>query len=241
MSNNELMNRGLPKWPGLLVSGTRVTEERAAEIIIRTSHWMPFTNDRAWEDEVREISGYPDIEYPKQNPDESDDDYMTRRRGHYDILRSARDEWEGKYGILNIGYLNNCRIASAWIFGPHGWIDWNGSVFCNTFNIGKWPSVESVYQEWETIAQAFPWLYLRSQLLDQEIDEDGEARPVVEFVVHDGTVDLVEPKEPIHRPAPIPLKKMTHDLANPYRERGCDSDTLRWAMDVTEMSCRKIS
>ena len=55
---------------------------------------MPFTNDRAWEDEVREISGYPDIEYPKQNPDESDDDYMAGDEGI--MTYSGRLEMSGR-------------------------------------------------------------------------------------------------------------------------------------------------
>lgn len=163
------------KWPRLLVVGQPITEEQADEILIRTSNLDFFSNDKAWErivaDELVEVGA----------PREPADGALSEER-----IRWYRefDAWKRSVGVLNLHYLGNSRIASAWIGGPHGWCDWSGVIGCNTYNIGKWPSTEEVDEDWAAIAAAFPYLDLTAQLLEEE----GEGALCGQWRVKDGQV-----------------------------------------------------
>lgn len=145
---------GDTKWPRLLVVGEPVTERQANEIIIRTTNWSGlFTNDKTWERGVSAVLtkfGHPGL-------------------GHHSTGWSdAVVAWQERIGALDLFYLNNNRIMSAWYGGPHGWCDWNGDIGCTTWNIGKWPSNLEVSEDWRAIAAAFPYLELRAQCVDDE-------------------------------------------------------------------------
>ena len=53
--NTELFNKGLPKWPAIVVKGKPVTEDQAKEIIIRTDSFYFGCNDRAWESKINSM------------------------------------------------------------------------------------------------------------------------------------------------------------------------------------------
>jgi len=144
----------LGKWPRLLVTGDRVTNEQADEIIIRTTSRMFFTNDKTWEKQALEILGIPELIY-------------GGGEGWAERFREHKAAWD-RLGNLSLEYLTTSQIASATIGGPHGWCDWNGWIFSDQHNIGKWPSHETVTKEWTKIAQAFPYLRLRAQLISDE-------------------------------------------------------------------------
>ncbi|QDJ96288.1 hypothetical protein Xoosp13_101 [Xanthomonas phage Xoo-sp13] len=163
------------KWPAMLVTGDKVTPEQARDIIFRTNGSYISTNDRDFEAKVMEYLGIPKGEYGYYNG--------------YDKLRE-------KFQSLSLHYLNNDRISSCWVGGFHGWMNWDGTVFSNNYNIGKWPSVEEVLEDWAAIAQAFPYLNLRCQLLNHESSEDiEEPKVTVEYVVKDGTVAMFLPED----------------------------------------------
>lgn len=187
----EMNSISLPKWPALLVVGEKVTPQQAQEINIRTSS-LPYlsTNNRKFSAEVYEYL------------------YKVKNLTNYWDYTGDINVTE-EYGILELEYLQNQYIASAWIGGPHGWCDWQGNIFANNYNIGKWPSVSQVYQEWCLIAHTFPFLNLQCQLLNKECSEhcnDEEnsketTRAVVQFTIEKGAVDLeVEPKSLILEP-----------------------------------------
>lgn len=166
----------LSKWPLLLVAGKSVTLDQANEILIRTNEWRMFSNDKLW---MREVYSAAGIKLNLQgNPDVTS-------------LRS----FEAKYSILPLHYMNNSRIASAWIFGPHGWCNWNGNIGCCTYNIGKWPSADEIIEDWRRIAVAFPFL----NLIAQYVPNEGEYRvPVLEVGVSGGTVEVTaNPKKSV--------------------------------------------
>jgi len=180
---DNIQQRGLPKWPAMVIVGDSVTEDQAAEIIIKTDTYFPnfkyASNDREFERSLCEMFGVDDEE------------------GHqYEVV----EEFRQKYGILDVEYLHNNHIVSAWIGGPHGWVSWEGRVFANTFNIGKWPDIETVAEEWQLIAEAFPYLKLTCQLFSGETCEE-DTEPVVEYVVENGNVLVHKPK---HRLGPHP-------------------------------------
>lgn len=173
--------RDLTKWPRLLVAGDSVTVEQAEEIIIRTNEWYLCINDHSFERAVYDAAGIDLVDELYSHPD----------------VQSMR-EFKRCYQVLHpLHYLYNSRIASSWVGGPYGWVDWNGHIGCDNYNIGKWPSHESVLSEWETIAVAFPFLNLRVQLVP---DEGAADMPAVEYRVHDGIVETIDgPNEWIMR------------------------------------------
>lgn len=224
----ELFNKGLPKWPALIVKGKPVTKDQAKEIIIRTDGLSFCSNDKEFEKDINEIMfgvreswmGLTEAVEKKFN--------LPKHQG-YDYTNAKREE----YGTLPLEYLRNSRILSSWIGGPHGWCSWNGYIGCNNYNIGKYPDVETVFNEWVEIAKAFPFLDLRCQLLSGETCEMG-AKPVVEYIVKDGKVELIEPAEQIDYPTDNAMQDVMNILHNPMRERGCTIEQLKEALEYTK-------
>lgn len=234
--NQDLFNKGLPKWPAIVVKGKPVTEDQAKEIIIRTDSFYFGCNDREWEAEInsmiygidagnaRNINELDDYLRKKHNIDEKD----------WTAYYTAKDSYSKKYGVLeDLNYLHNSRIASSWIGGPHGWCSWNGRIGCSNYNIGKWPSVEDVYNEWVIIAEAFPFLDLKCQLMNCEAGENEEPKPVVEYEIKNGKVKLYESKEILDYPV-FGSEDMIRRFSDPHAERGCSARTLKEAFEYVE-------
>lgn len=206
----------LGKWPRLLVRGDPVTEQQANAIILRTTalHYL-HGNDRAWNRAVHEVLGLvpDDIGYP------------TPESG-----RAVED----RLRILNLEYLTNDRIVSAYIGGPHGWCNWDGTIGCSDYNIGKWPEMEEVDAEWRKIAAAFPFLRLEAQL----VTDEGDGEVAVAWRIEDGRVLL--------RPRPAPREYLRPVVDNttggfaailagmPGRERGVTRERLAVALAEVE-------
>lgn len=170
------------KWPGLLVQGDKITEDQANELLLRTSTYLQPSHFGSYADDALALVQRlrPELEPPRY-----EDTFP------YDFL----------YPLKSIHNLENARINSSWVGGKHGWVDWDGSVRSNNYNIGKWPSAESVFSQWVAIARAFPWLNLRCQLLNCEMSEAaekpaGEVEVTVEYVVSDGNVTMTAPEDP---------------------------------------------
>lgn len=202
------------KWPRLLVTGQPVTEEQADEILIRTDSWHMMANDRGWAQQLCEVAaefGYP----PPCGSRASTEENLARWR--------KWDTWTTNLGVLDLGYLNNDRIISSWIGGPHGWCDWDGTIGCTTYNIGKWPSTDELTKEWQTIAAAFPYLTLTAQV----VEDEGEGALAGMWRILDGTVTYrPNPTSRIADPADpqfVPAEWAT-------QERGCSIDRFRQAL-----------
>ena len=152
--------KGLPKWPALVVKGKPVTEDQAMEVIVRTDNFYFGCNDREWE---RIING---IIYDIEISSIHSKDFETQFKKKYGIENQSdyyakQEELKELYPPLDLAYITNSRIASSWIGGPHGWCSWNGKIGCSNYNIGKWPSVEEVYNDWVKVAEAFKFLDLK--------------------------------------------------------------------------------
>ena len=232
--NTELFNKGLPKWPALVVKGKPVTPDQAKEIIVRTDGFYFSCNDREWEKEINDII----YGIREGNYSEKFDAELKKRHGlqekDWNGLFSAKDSYLSKYKpVSDINYLNNHRIASSWIGGPHGWCSWNGRIGCSNYNIGKWPSIEEVYREWVSIAVEFPFLELKCQLMNSEAGEDENPIPVVEFEVKGGKVDMYEPKEILDYPV-FGTEDIVVRFSDPNAERGCSLQTLKEAFKFVE-------
>jgi hypothetical protein len=197
-----LAGRALPKWPAMTVVGERVTPEQAEDILLVTNNWWHMCNDHAWEREVYAAVGL------STNIDRFDSAFLAELQQLCDRL-----------GVLSLGYLENARIMSAWIGGTKGWCDWNGQIFTNNYNIGKWPSIEDVHDDWVQIATRFPFLNLKCQLWNKEASEEGETHPVVQFDVRDGKVLLREPENLGVVPAFNVMASLTTSLGGFRSER----------------------
>lgn len=235
VSKEEAFKIGLPKWPMFEVWGAPVTRQQASEILIRTNHWPVSINDDLWEDIIEEVTGVPAELYPyrKEGMSEADRDvqFQKNEKRFQDFLE--------KYKVLLLDYIANDQIGSAWIGGPHGWCSWDGFIGANTFNIGKWPDVESVYNEWELIAKAFPYLNLHCQLYNGEACEEG-TKPVIRFRILNGTVTCMMPVDREAILCAVDRDSLFRErFENPYAERGCTKERLIEALKDTEESLKR--
>jgi hypothetical protein len=205
----------LTKWPRLIVVGENVTPKQANEILVRTHNWGWFmTNDKEWEGMVRNLVGAP--------PERS---YLGEE---------GKKAWEEqkafvkKMRTLDLEYLGNQRIMSSWIGGPHGWCDWDGTIGAANYNIGKWPTVDDVAEEWCTIANAFPYLKLTAQLVP---DEGESPMSVARFEIADGGVTTSETvEEPLRKPEELDMVTMLTTIRSYDGERGVDFQRLHQAV-----------
>jgi hypothetical protein len=190
MSNKkELLNQALPKWPTLLVKGDPVTQDQAAEIILRTDSYFKWMSSNA-DAYDREFVTMFDRPYDGHGVGKCK---WIDEIGNFQERCIADNAWHEKLNRIQLEYMGNSQICSSWIGGPHGWCDWEGNISTSNYNIGKWPSCEEVYDEWVRIAKSFPFLNLKCQLMDGETCEES-TKPVIEFHIANGKVKVVKPK-----------------------------------------------
>ena len=138
------------KWPAMLITGEKVTEEQAMDIIIRTDEAVVNQNMYTFgnnQDFGKQWAKLIDVRYD------------------YDESVYSRSEC---INFVSLEYLYNHLLGSCWIGGSHSWIWEDGSIF-RFSNIGKWPSTKEVFDELKRIAQAFPYLKLKATLFDEKV------------------------------------------------------------------------
>lgn len=198
----------LTKWPRLLVVGDPVTPQQANEILIRTDLWTGFGYDPHFEDAVYAMIGLDLDPY-------SETDW------------NRLDKFRDSINAIPLSYLYNDRIASSWVGGPFGWCNWDGTIGCSTFNIGKWPSVEGVLQEWQDIAAAFPYLNLTAQL----VPDEGEAGlAAVTFRIEGEMVSATVEDAPLIRP----VEEFGMDINSLINGRGSIGVSLKRLAEALE-------
>lgn len=183
MSDEKLLNRGLPKWPQMIVTGPRISENLALEVIRRTDLWFMSgggCNDRDGDRRLVQRFRMPHYQDYAERPPEGFDWCAHWDRG---------ERWKKAWGAIETGYVHNNWIGSS--FGPHGWCHPDGQLYYID-NVGKWPSIEEIRADWQTLASAFPFLTLTVTLMSDESCVDN-TRPVVAMGVADGQVRLMEP------------------------------------------------
>lgn len=223
---NPLFKIPLPKWPEMRVEGKSISEDQAAEIILRTDYTSRHVllNDKEWENTVIKT-----LKTPKIN-DEcyklEDNEYQKEIEKYNKKL----DKYLSKIKyIQDIEYIRPDRIGSVYVGGSHGFVDWDGTIGTCGHNIGKWPSIQNIHYEWKVIAREFPYLDLRCQLFSGENCEENTS-PIVEYIVKDGVAEIKNPTEAI-----VYRKEWGFDLEKQafiLNERYCTVKNLKHAMRV---------
>lgn len=239
MKNKDFFDLTLPKWPAMVVVGRPVTREQAMEIIIRTDDLYFSSNDHSFNKQLNEY--FFDVEIEGEGYFELDTAIRTKlgispeeKNNYHREVYDYSDNKRLEVGHLNLEYLRNSRIVSSWIGGAHGWCDWNGNILCDNYNIGKWPSVEGVYNEWKIIAKAFPYLDLTCQLINHEVsceDMVDNPSPIVDFIVKNGKVRMKKPNGYLRTPS---FPEFSFYVFR--NERGCTINQFKEAVD----HCRNI-
>lgn len=159
----------LPKWSQMRVIGKPITPSYASEIIRRT-------------DLIFHQPYYSHIGY----------DWLAKTLGMPNTTSFTElRQWQQRWGLIYTDYVHNDWISSSFIYGANGWCHPDGSLYFQ-FNIGKWPAVSEVVEDWQTIANAFPDLCLDAMLMDKE-DSDPDPNLVCAILVRG-------PKVVVHSP-----------------------------------------
>ena len=201
-----LLDRGLPKWPQMLVTGAPLEQEVAMEVIRRTDTFLADGhggNDREWAARTARALRLPRIE------DLGPTTGVGRDGEHVDRLRTVwerQEAWQEAWGLVRTEYVHNSWMACSFIGGPHGWCHPDGRVGY-VDNVGKHPAVAEMARDWVVLAQAFPWLDVGITLMSGEGCE-AHAEPVVSFRVRGRDVRLVEPsQEDVHAQHPEAIRR----------------------------------
>lgn len=220
------MGEYLGKWPEMVVTGDPVTREQANEILIRTMHrnYWNSCNDREWTAAINEVLGFKDV-------------YASKTfEARMDVWGENSDLMDS-LGVLELEYIYNSRIASAYIFGPHGWMNWDGTITGNpSYNVGKWPEETELIEEWERVAEAFPYLNLEIQFFtDPGWTGEDEVEPAplaLVLKVKDGAVTVVEDWSTVFASVPVTPSSITiPGLFTSGRERGVTLERFQEAVE----------
>lgn len=180
---SDIINVALPKWPQMRVVGRKISPELAGEIIIRSDAWIEGNgsggNNKDFQDQLARKLGLVAYDYTSE-----------WRVNHQD----AWDQFRQRIGFINTEYVRNDWISCCYIFGPHGWCQPDGTIFYND-NVGKWPSGEEIFQEWQLIAETWPQLHLEVTLMSGEYCEEN-IEPVLAIHVKNGKAEAFDPKDP---------------------------------------------
>ena len=190
---NKLANGSLPKWPQMLVTGKQVTVEQAKEIIFRTDEFLTDAstysggNARNFNAAYRKRAGLDLLQFER-----------TARDGHtytsfdWDKQRELCE----RLNIIRTNYVENSWASCSYAGGPHGWCSPAG-VISYSDNVGKWPSIGEIIDDWTKIAQAFPYLDLHVTLMSGESCED-DTEAAINIRVVDGSAFAQPPDESVH-------------------------------------------
>lgn len=197
MNKEQYFNKHLPKWCQMLVWGEPVTHEQAMEIIIRTDSFFEYAsgNNQKFNESLKNKIGFVDwFDFEKQYPD------REFKFDKYNEYMKFEEEFRNSIKYINTEFVNNSWISCCFIGGVHGWCHPTGEIGY-VDNIGKYPSVEEVYNEWVLLSKEFPFLNLYVTLMSGEGCED-ERHPVVTMKVENGIVTFIEailPENPPRR------------------------------------------
>ncbi len=182
MNKKEAMEIELPKWCQCFIYGKPVSKEVASDVILRTDSFFLGNggnnddfNKKAWD--LLGLDVYNDRA-----------DFSNSKA--WEKHEERTEEIYHKLTIPTLCYLRNDWLSCAFVEGPHGWMHPDGKIgFCD--NIGKWPSVEQVWEELKSITATWKELDLYATLMNGEDCEDN-TKPVVTLHAKGGKVRVAD-------------------------------------------------
>ena len=191
------------KWPQCIISGDKVTEEQALDIIKRTDDFYvyPIGNNRVFIKMAIEALKIPQ-ETPIKNTDTAEE---IRKKFETDTKNKEEYFKKNKIITQDISYIKNSYISSSFIFGYCGWVHIDGTIGYS-FNIGKWPTAEEIVNDLFLLGENFPYLKMFVTIMD---NENGYATKSLDtYVLDHGQVYLLE--------KPIPIKELDLTIGQEY-------------------------
>jgi hypothetical protein len=160
------------------VYGQEISPDLAMEIICRTDSFFVNNgfagNNKNFNDAVLEGLGLPKVVWETVVEDQK-----------------VWDDFKTKLKVVPGVYVHNGWISNSFIFGACGWCHPNGKIHY-LHNVGKWPSVNDILEDWQKIAEAWPVLELEACLMGGESSEEA-AKPLAIINVSGGTATLHDP------------------------------------------------
>jgi hypothetical protein len=204
---SDLLDRQLPKWPQMRVSGCPVTIDQAKEIIRRTDRFFTHGcggHDKAFNRDLAIRIGMP-YHYDLI-------DYADLTLPQIEDLEARQAAWIDAWGGIETICVPSDWISTSSFYGPSGWCAPDGRIH-HANDIGRRPSISDVRDDWAKIAAAFPFLDLVATLMDREGCEAGGI-PVATMLVRRGHVDLIPGDLHLHDRFPVgPAGKRASRLA----------------------------
>lgn len=192
ISETNAFSLGLPKWPQMRVTGKKISIERAKEIIFATDTFLTgysCGNDLTWESTVKRLAGLQILEFDPPARDTATPETYTKLREKRAKMRALLVE---RAGFLFTTYVHNSWASCAYIYGPHGWCHPDGMIYFAE-NVGSWPSVKEIADDWKKIAARWPFLDLWVTLFNAEHCEEGA--PAVSMQIKEGKVFYFEGRD----------------------------------------------
>jgi hypothetical protein len=227
----ELLNVDLPKWPQMLVWGAPVSEARAKDVILRTDRFLSDLseyaggNNHRWNAWARNELGIGETVNKLLRS------HNGEQKVDWQLQYAVQSRFQELLGCVSTEYVHNNWASCSFIFGPHGWMHPNGAVsFID--NVGKWPSVSEVLDDWKALARAFSYLDLHATLMSGESCEE-DARPVVTIRVLDGKASLLAPLMPDQPVRRRDIGKVLPGFLTPGREQGLPDAWIREFGEIT--------
>lgn len=225
----------LPKWPEIRVLGKPITKEQAAIMAVRLSQTLFCSNvDETNRMIARRWYGFD----PKGSAratciaEQAFRHYGGQGRDYYGFQDRVADH----YANVPTSYLDSQLIESSWIGGPHSWFRLDGTIQgTHAYNIGKWPIVSEVLEDWSWIVEAFPFLELDCQLFSGEECEDG-CVPIVQFRLSNGLASIVPVGDPLPK---CPSPDLSLFFGPGRTETAFTEDQLEEALRLTTESLGK--
>lgn len=172
----------LPKWPQLMIVGDPVSEDQAKEIIFRTETFLT---------DASEYAGGNNKGFNASYLRESGMDVLKGLcPGDWMYSHTVMQHVRARIGFVSLDYVHNTWASSSYIFGPYGFCSPDGDIYYN-HNLGKYPGVQEVYNDFVRIAQAFPFLKFKASLYSGEHCEEN-THCVVSFIVQSGEVQITD-------------------------------------------------
>lgn len=180
INNNINMEIDLNKWCQVIITGKKITEEQALEIIRRTDSFFVGGyggNDHDFDEQVEKICHIP-------NYDDNFEDYIELNKA-----------WKEKWNTVFTSFIHNDWISSAYIHGPSGWCHPDGTIGY-FYNIGKYPTIKSVCEDMDVLGKEFPFLDLEVTICEDEEPLVGEFdnTPLITLNLKNQIVSQVETK-----------------------------------------------